>query len=194
MGHTVVEAAPALDGEEFVNHFMNIWASQPSQLASSAWLIGLKQFRIVRASDVLEPWTLGLAKWAEGQASDGLERAVDYMAKVTRDFEGFFQDYDVLLTPVLADPPVKLGVQAPDVPFDTLFDRVIDYVGYTPQHNAAGTPAMSVPLSMTASGLPIGSQFAARAGDERTLLELAYELEAARPWADRWARTSAAHL
>ncbi|MBW2372357.1 MAG: amidase, partial [Deltaproteobacteria bacterium] len=65
---------------------------------------------------------------------------------------------------------------------------------YTPQHNAAGTPAMSVPLSMSASGLPIGSPFAARAGDERTLLELAYQLEAARPWADRWAPNSAARL
>ena len=194
LGHTIVEAAPPLDGEEFMNHFMNIWASQPSRLASYAWWIGLRQLRIVRAADVLEPWTLGLAKWAEGQESGGLERAVAYMAKVTRDFEGFFHDHDVLLTPVLADPPVKLGVQKPDVPFDTLFDRVIDYVGYTPQHNAAGTPAMSVPLSMSASGLPIGSQFAARAGDERTLLELAYQLEAARPWADRWAPNSAARL
>jgi amidase len=194
LGHTIVEATPALDGEEFLNHFMTIWASQPSKLASYAWWIGLTQLRIVRAADVLEPWTLGLAEWGGRQESGGLERAVAYMAGVTREFQAFFQDYDVLLTPVLADPPVKLGVQAPDVPFDTLFDRVIDYVGYTPQHNAAGTPAMSVPLSMSASGLPIGSQFAARAGDERTLLELAYQLEAARPWADRWAPNSAARL
>jgi amidase len=194
LGHTVVQAAPPLDGEEFTNQFMTIWASQPSQLASNAWMIGLRQLRIVRAADVLEPWTLGLAKWAEGQQADALERAVAYMDRVTREFAAFFQDYDVLLTPVLADPPVKLGVQKPDVPFDTLFDRVIDYVGYTPQHNAAGTPAMSVPLSMSASGLPIGSQFAARVGAERTLLELAYELEAARPWAGRWAPHSAANL
>ena len=72
--------------------------------------------------------------------------------------------------------------------------RVTEYAGYTPQHNAAGTPAMSVPLSMSPSGLPIGSQFASGVGRERTLLELAFELEQARPWADRWAPHSIAKL
>ena len=51
--------------------------------------------------------------------------------------------------------------------------------------NGAGTPGMSVPLHWSKSGLPIGSHFAAKTGDERTLLELAYELEAAHPWAGR---------
>jgi amidase len=65
------------------------------------------------------------------------------------------------------------------------------YVAYTPVFNVAGMPAMSVPLAWNAQNLPIGSQFAAKAGDERTLLELAYELEKARPWADKWAPWSA---
>ena len=77
------------------------------------------------------------------------------------------------------------------MPFDDLLERVATYSSYTPPHNAAGTPAMSVPLGMSPSGLPIGSQLAARRGDERTLLELAYELEQARPWADRWPPHSA---
>ncbi len=72
------------------------------------------------------------------------------------------------------------------MPFDTLFDRVMNWVAYTPIHNAAGTAAMSVPLAWSPAGLPIGMQFAARQGAERTLFELAYELEAAAPWADRW--------
>ena len=71
-------------------------------------------------------------------------------------------------------------------------ERVVGYVGYTPQHNVAGTPAMSIPLSNSPDGLPIGSQFASRVGRERTLLELAFELEQARPWADRWAPNSVA--
>ncbi|HEV7386899.1 MAG TPA: amidase family protein, partial [Phenylobacterium sp.] len=62
---------------------------------------------------------------------------------------------------------------------------LIDYVGYTPIHNVAGAPAMSVPLYWTEAGLPIGTMFATRAGNERTLFELAYELEAAQPWAQR---------
>jgi amidase len=52
-------------------------------------------------------------------------------------------------------------------------------------------PAMSVPLTWNDAKLPIGSQFAAKVGDERTLLELAYELEQARPWAGNWAPCSA---
>ena len=65
------------------------------------------------------------------------------------------------------------------------FERVINYVGYTPLQNVAGAPAMSVPLSWSPAGLPIGAHFSAAKGQERTLLELAYELELARPWAGR---------
>jgi amidase len=94
-------------------------------------------------------------------------------------------NYDAWLTPVLAAPPPKLGEQGPSVPFGTLYDRVIRYVAYTPIHNVAGTPAMSVPLGMSSDNLPIGSQFAAAKGGEGLLYALAYELEAAKPWAGR---------
>ena len=73
----------------------------------------------------------------------------------------------------------------PLVDFDTLSARLIEYVGYTPIHNIAGAPAMSVPLNWTDAGLPVGSMFSARRGNERTLFELAYQLEAAQPWAHR---------
>ena len=59
------------------------------------------------------------------------------------------------------------------------------YVGYTPIQNVAGAPAMSVPLHWTADGLPVGVQFAGRAGGEATLLGLAYQLEEAQPWAHK---------
>jgi amidase len=108
--------------------------------------------------------------------------------------ERFFSRFDVYLTPVLRRLPAKIGEYAPTVQFQTLLDRCIDHITYTPLHNALGTPAMSVPLAMSAGGLPIGAQFAASVGDERTLLELAYELEAARPWANRWPSMSAATI
>jgi amidase len=93
--------------------------------------------------------------------------------------------FDVILSPVLSSGPPLLGEVGPRVPFDTLVARLIEYVGYTPIHNTAGAPAMSVPLYWTQAGLPIGTMFAARAGNERTLFELAYELEAAQPWTHR---------
>ena len=170
-----------------MDHFFTLWSSIPDQLESYAWLIGLTQFRFVRARDVLEPWTLGLAEFYDRRPSGAMDAALAYVSRAIRDFDAFFQEYDVLLTPVAASPPLPLGEHAPDLPFDTLLQRVVDYVGYTPQHNVAGTPAMSVPLSLSPDGLPIGSQFAARVGQEKMLLELAYELEQARPWADRWA-------
>lgn len=69
-----------------------------------------------------------------------------------------------------------------------MWERLVGYVAYTPLHNVAGTPAMSVPLSRSPAGLPIGSQFAARVGDEARLFALAAELEAARPWAGELAQ------
>jgi amidase len=102
--------------------------------------------------------------------------------------------YDVVLTPVVATLPWPLGHLSPLVPADELIRRTTEACGYTPIHNIAGTPAMSVPLSWSAGGLPIGAQFAAAPGADATLLALAYELEAAQPWADRWAPFSCARL
>jgi hypothetical protein len=68
-----------------------------------------------------------------------------------------------------------------DFPFDgdRLIKIALDYVNYTPVYNISGQPAMSVPLGWAPSGLPIGSQFAARIGNEKTLFELTYRLEEA---------------
>ncbi|MEQ9146405.1 MAG: amidase [Parvibaculaceae bacterium] len=197
LGHEVVERKPFLNGEEFMDQFIGIWASSPSELVANAWLIGLTQFRWTSAEEGLEPWTRGLADWFDKKeaANPGvIERALAYFKQVEAQYDTYFDEVDVELTPVLRSPPMKLGEQAPDVPFDTLFERVLDYVSYTPQHNVAGTPAMSLPLSMSPDGLPIGSQFATKKGGERTLLELAYELEMAAPWGDRWAPNSAVNL
>jgi amidase len=191
LGHSVVEAKYPAIGEEFLHHFLSVWASLPAKLEANAWLLGLTQLRLIRASDVLEPWTLGLAKLHEERGPGSVERAVEYFGEVTRSYDAFFDEYDIHLTPVMREAPIRIGEQAPDVPFDELLEKVIAYSAYTPPANAAGIPAMSVPLSMSPGGLPIGSHFAARRGAERTLLELAYELEVARPWADRWPPHSA---
>ena len=94
-------------------------------------------------------------------------------------------DYDVLLSPVTRRPPVRIGELAGTLPFERVFEPMLDWVSYTPVWNATGHPAMSVPLGWTEGGLPVGSQFVAGHGQEARLLALAYELEAARPWADR---------
>ena len=64
-----------------------------------------------------------------------------------------------------------------------MMDRIQDWVAFTPLQNATGDPAISLPLATTASGLPQGMMFGAGAGREATLIELAYELEEAVPFA-----------
>ena len=81
------------------------------------------------------------------------------------------------MNPTLAMPPPELGFIGPDVPFDTALERLKWFVPFTPVQNISGNPAISLPLAWSESGLPIGIQFESAMGTERTLLELALELE-----------------
>ncbi|QCI69468.1 amidase [Phreatobacter stygius] len=179
LGHQVVPARLPVEGELFFRHFMVAWSAGAAR--------AVQQARTERQDPeaVLEPWTLFLAAHARAQAADAGQLAGAYFAEVARRFDRFFTDYDVMLTPVVDDEPPELGHLGPDVGGPQMWDRLVKYVAYTPVHNVAGTPAMSVPLSMSPSGLPIGSQFSARVGNEKTLFDLAFELEQASPWAQR---------
>jgi amidase len=85
----------------------------------------------------------------------------------------------------LAGPPPPLGYFDMNGEVATFSERVTHYLSVTPVHNAAGTPAMSVPLHWTLDGLPVGVHFAGRYGEERALLQLAAQLELAQPWFER---------
>ena len=103
-------------------------------------------------------------------------------ATATAAYLTWFGHCDVVLSPTLTRPPWPLGTLAPDLGRRTLIQRTGELVGYTPIDNIARCPAMSVPLEWH-DGLPIGMHLAARPGDDATLIALAYELEAAQPWA-----------
>ena len=182
LGHRLEEVPLFIDGPEFFDAFIGLWSTfVPTVEAQVAEIFGAA----VKPEDVLEPWTLGLGELAKSRGVEAcLTRAQDVFARVTTAVEKLFQTYDVLLSPVMRTPPYEIGWHAPTVPFETLLPRVIDDVPYTPLHNAAGTPAMSVPLHWTKDGLPVGSQFAAWRGGDAMLLRLAYQLERAAPWAE----------
>ena len=72
--------------------------------------------------------------------------------------------------------------RAKDVPFDELIERLKSYACFTPLANVSGAPAISLPVGISAAGLPIGAHFFGNHGDEKTLLELAFEIEEAQPW------------
>ena len=106
--------------------------------------------------------------------------------QVGRAFGTFFEGYDVLLTPTLAKVPLKLGVQPMDgTDLDAYWALQGTVIPFTAPYNAAGAPAISLPLGWTAEGLPIGVQFGTAAGNETLLFRLASQIETAAPWADR---------
>ena len=133
---------------------------------------------------MLEPWTLGLAALF-GERQDEFPQAVSDLQEFSGIYDAWFSDFDIVLTPTVSTLPPKIGEQAPDGDFDATMKSVTDYVAYTPYMNVSGAASMDVPLFWSEAGLPIGSMFSGRRGDDGRLLALAYELEEARPWISR---------
>ena len=114
--------------------------------------------------------------------------AVEWIHALGRQLAMFMQDYDLILTPVLTREPAQIGeldIQDVCLSLDQLIERYHSYSPFTALFNASGQPAMSVPLSWSARGLPMGAHFAGRFGEEGTLLALAAQLERAQPWRGR---------
>lgn len=180
LGHHVEIVASPVSGNDARDALLTLWSRLCVDAVETNTAAGI-------ADDLLEPWTRGLAQWhLEHVDIAALEHAYRQLARLPGDFAGFHAQWDVLLTPVVRTPPPLLGVLAPDRAFDALMPALFDWMSYTPLQNLAGTPAISLPLSWNADGLPVGVQFAADRGQEDLLLALAFELEAARPWRDRW--------
>jgi amidase len=182
LGHRVIPTTWPV-AQDFIDDFLLLWAAGAADLAGAL----TKALGHPPGADLLEAFSLGMAEKAAKAPKDALPRTIQKLQASAVAYDRWFTDnrFDVILSPVLASPPPLLGYVAPDVAFDTLIARLIEYVGYTTLHNVAGAPAMSVPLNWTPGGLPVGTQFAARRGGEGLLFQLAYELEVARPWADR---------
>lgn len=109
--------------------------------------------------------------------------ALRRLRRIPQVYARMFAKHEVVLSPVLGHVTPLLGHLSPTVPFDELVDRLVRWVAYTPLNNIAGTPAISLPMGLAAEGLPIGVQLSGAHGDERTLLEIAYALEAEQPFA-----------
>ncbi|ATQ42525.1 amidase [Caulobacter mirabilis] len=181
MGHRVSETKWPIDSARFGQDFLTLWsAGAAMDVQAIAKLIG----RAPTPAEA-EPFSLGMAELIAKAPEGAVDAAIGRLAGDAKAYDGWFADFDVIVSPVLTKPPVPIGFVSGDVPFQTLAERLMDYVGYTPLHNVAGAPAMSVPLHWTKDGLPVGVQFAAKAGNDALLFELAYALEAAQPWAGR---------
>ncbi|MAT92407.1 MAG: 6-aminohexanoate hydrolase [Halioglobus sp.] len=185
LGHQVEEAAPASwssadDFQATMAHFMTaygVWTA--AELDRLAAMLG----RPVTEQDV-EPGTWLIAE--PGRSANALDylAAIEYFHRASRDLAGFWSErgYDLLLTPVMPEPPPPLGqFHDPDNPLAGLL-RSSQVVPFMAPFNISGQPAMSLPLHRSDAGLPIGVQLVAAPWREDVLLNVAAELETAAPW------------
>lgn len=177
LGHRV-EQVDAPVTETFPDDFLLYW----SMLAMFLMSTGRRTNGRSWDPQQLDNLTRGLGRHCRRNLHR-LPLAITRLKRSRRASAAFFRQYDVVLSPTLATETPRVGHLDPTLDYDTIMERMLRWVAFTPLQNATGDPAISLPLATTASGLPLGMMFAADAGREATLLELAYELEEASPWA-----------
>ncbi|MFL0179268.1 amidase [Mycobacterium sp. SMC-15] len=162
----------------FADDFLLYWAFLATALVRG----GRRMFGPTFDRSRLDNLTLGLDRHASRHLYR-LPLAVARLASVRRRHTSkMYGDYDVVLTPTLAHETPRVGHLDPTASYEQVIDRLMDWVAFTPLQNATGEPAISLPLAESAAGLPVGMMFSAPLGQDARLLELAYELEAAKPW------------
>ncbi|HUD93070.1 amidase [Sphingobium sp.] len=183
LGHHVEEAAPKLDMAAIgAAGFALIGSSVAADMLDRARATG-----VAIGPDVLEPITLGFVGYGQKVTGMDVIRANNALQAAALTMAQFMTNYDVILSPTLAAPPLELGRinLSPDADFMHWGQRTAAFSPFTQIENMTGQPAMSVPLAMAKNGLPIGVMFVGRYGDEATLLRLAGQLEKAAPWKER---------
>ncbi len=182
LGHLVEEATPAVDAKLLGEaSLIIVSANIRAALEARAAVLG----RELAAGDV-ERLTWARAMNGHTARAADYARSIGVIHRTGRVVARFFTRYDILLSPTMCRPPYPLGVldlMTEDV--ERYTQAILGAVGFTSLFNSAGCPAMSVPLSWSRAGLPIGVQFAAPFGDEATLFRLGAQLETAQPWATR---------
>ncbi|MFC6196837.1 amidase [Ponticaulis profundi] len=180
LGHEVFEYKFDFSGAEFIDKFTLYWAAGAAEFVQQASAFAGK----TPGPDLVEGLTLYLAGRAQQREAE-VPEAIAYLKGFEALYDSWFENMDVLLSPTLPRLPFAIGEIGPDVPPDEHFAKVSDYAALTPLMNVSGAASMSVPLAWSQSGLPIGMMFSGKRGDDGMLFELAYELEAARPWAGK---------
>jgi amidase len=209
LGHELVEAVPPVDGRAFAKDMLIM-------LMGETWAdIRDAEERVARKARFgdFEDGTWALKVLGQAFTAGEYARAARNLLRAARKASVFLEDYDVLLTPTLAAPPVPLGSLLPHGlermaqrilgrlslggvmkaagAVDKAADQVFSFMPYTPLMNATGQPSMSVPLFWNGEGLPIGTMFTGRFGHDGTLFRLAGQLESSRPWKDKRPRICA---
>ncbi|HTF32358.1 MAG TPA: amidase [Myxococcota bacterium] len=184
LGHRVEESHPAaLDDPIIAGHVARVimaWTARDLDVWRQ------RTGESIGQEDV-EPLTWEASEMGRRVSASEYIQAVEGAHAWTRAVAAWWEGgFDLLLSPTLGEPPPLLGEFAA-TPEQRLrgWARSLPFVAFTQPFNVTGQPAISLPLYVSAAGLPIGVQLVAAYGREDLLLRVAAQLEAARPWAER---------
>ena len=185
MGHRVVEESPEFEGLQTMRFMSDVWF-----FGFDLRLEGYsKRSGHAIGPDTLEPVTFKIYEYAKQMKSAQFVGALAGINTARRQLARFFTRHDVWLCPTtarVAEPWGTYNLGRTDVAVADLAEQIFrGPCQFTLPHNVLGTPAISLPLAMHSSGLPIGVQLGAGPADEHILLQLASALEEALPWAAR---------
>lgn len=182
LGHHVEEAAPKIDpAASGMASFALISTALAADIEDRARLTG-----VTPGPDVLEAITLAFLAYGQKVRGTDVARANVAGQEAAITVSQFMSRYDVILSPTLASPPLELGrIDLTATDFERWGRDSSVFSPWTGLSNITGQPSMSLPLAMSAEGLPIGVMVTGRYGDEATLLRLAAQIEQAAPWANR---------
>lgn len=179
LGHDVEIAQPeAFFDARFARHFVTLVAVATAlDLTQISEAVG----RPLTDADV-EPDNQVMGAIGRKVSATDYVSSINWMHAWSRRLQAWWDEFDVLVCPVIAVPPPPIGWLS-DAELGT--ERLTSILQFTAQFNVSGQPAMSLPLHWSAEGLPVGVQFVGPIDDEALLLRLAGQIEGAAPWADR---------
>jgi amidase len=204
LGHHIEYARPAYDGEALARCYLGLYFGEVSAAMSQA----VEQHGVRESEFELDTRLIGML--GKVLPTPQYVRMRQQWNTFARQLGAFFETYDLYLCPTTGQLPARIGEL--DTPLhmqavsrlmlllkagrlvhrsgliDQLARDSLARTPFTQLANLTGTPAMSVPLHWTATGLPVGVQFGAPHGDEGTLLQLAAQLETATPWWSQYVR------
>ena len=209
LGHRVEEKQTGVDGKAVAKGYLTM---NFGEVAADLEEMRAELGRKATVSDV-EPTTYTLGLLGRSVSAGEFVAAMRAWDRSARQMGAFFQAYDLYMTPTTANLPAKIGALQPSPVekalmkvvntlemgrllkatgiVDQLAGKSLERTPFTQVANLCGLPAMTVPLHWTPDGLPCGTHFIAPFGREEILFQLAAQLEAARPWADRKPRIGA---
>ena len=165
LGHTVEPGCP--DVGDLIEPFTIIWQSVLSEVGIPFLFLGK-----------MNRWLLHRSRF---HSSGKYLRAVTKMQMIARRIVAFFDTVDVLVLPTYLHTTIRIGEWATLRPAKTM-EKIVSWVAPCPPFNATGQPVITIPAGFDPQGLPIGIQLIGRPAAEATLIALAAQIEAAKPW------------